>query len=203
MYCSHYQLHSCWSASSILSAKTILQVTLHKNDSTQWGMQILNLGKIERWYLVTSLLFKASWSNCHHVYFCVVMSLFSYRTEKDKAPPSPYLTINNKGDVEVQNDQVLVSTCRMQVYKFPFDIQSCNLSFKSVIHTGERAMSLLRHECKFGTASEREPMLGVDAKKNWCVTVLMSRGKHVVHFNKLVCCNWLNQSRTVVCNCVL
>ncbi|XP_070783700.1 5-hydroxytryptamine receptor 3A-like [Enoplosus armatus] len=58
-------------------------------------------------------------------------------TEKDKAPPSPYLTINDKGDVEVQNDQVLVSTCRMHIHKFPFDIQSCNLSFKSVIHTAK------------------------------------------------------------------
>ncbi|KAM6899196.1 5-hydroxytryptamine receptor 3A-like [Lycodopsis pacificus] len=56
-------------------------------------------------------------------------------TEKDKAPPSPYLTINNKGVVEVHNDQVLVSTCRMHIYKFPFDIQRCNLSFKSVVHT--------------------------------------------------------------------
>ncbi|XP_033975893.1 5-hydroxytryptamine receptor 3A-like [Trematomus bernacchii] len=58
-------------------------------------------------------------------------------TEKDKAPPSPYLTINDKGDVEVQNDQVLVSTCRMHIYKFPFDIQNCNLSFKSTIHTAK------------------------------------------------------------------
>ncbi|KAK5881485.1 hypothetical protein CesoFtcFv8_022276 [Champsocephalus esox] len=58
-------------------------------------------------------------------------------TEKDKAPPSPYLTINDKGDVEVQNDQVLVSTCRMHIYKFPFDIQNCNLSFKSIIHTAK------------------------------------------------------------------
>ncbi|XP_038551093.1 5-hydroxytryptamine receptor 3A-like [Micropterus salmoides] len=58
-------------------------------------------------------------------------------TETDKAPPSPYLTINDKGDVEVQNDQVLVSTCRMHIYKFPFDIQYCNLSFKSVIHTAK------------------------------------------------------------------
>lgn len=56
-------------------------------------------------------------------------------TEKDKAPPSPYLSINNEGYVEVQNDQVLVSTCRMHVYQFPFDVQSCSLSFKSVIHT--------------------------------------------------------------------
>ncbi|KAJ4940841.1 hypothetical protein JOQ06_027133 [Pogonophryne albipinna] len=59
------------------------------------------------------------------------------QTEKDKAPPSLYLTINDKGDVEVQNDQVLVSTCRMHIYKFPFDIQNCNLSFKSIIHTAK------------------------------------------------------------------
>ncbi|XP_012720795.2 5-hydroxytryptamine receptor 3A [Fundulus heteroclitus] len=58
-------------------------------------------------------------------------------TEKDKAPPSPYLTINNEGYVEVQNDQVLVSTCRMHIYKFPFDIQRCNLTFKSIIHTAK------------------------------------------------------------------
>lgn len=63
----------------------------------------------------------------------------SHRTEKDKAPPSPYLTINNMGYVEIQDDQVLVSTCRMHIYKFPFDAQSCNLSFKSVIHTGQSA----------------------------------------------------------------
>ncbi|XP_029954732.1 5-hydroxytryptamine receptor 3A-like, partial [Salarias fasciatus] len=55
-------------------------------------------------------------------------------TETDKAPP-PYLTINNMGEVEVQDDQVLVSTCRMHIYQFPFDIQNCNLTFKSVAHT--------------------------------------------------------------------
>ncbi|XP_008294205.1 5-hydroxytryptamine receptor 3A-like [Stegastes partitus] len=55
--------------------------------------------------------------------------------EKDKAPPSPLLTIDYNGTVFVQNDQVLVSTCRMHVYKFPFDTQSCTLSFKSVVHS--------------------------------------------------------------------
>ncbi|XP_028264589.1 5-hydroxytryptamine receptor 3A-like, partial [Parambassis ranga] len=56
-------------------------------------------------------------------------------TEKDKSSPSPYLTINNKGRVEVQNDQVVVSSCRMQIDKFPFDIQKCNLSFRSIIYS--------------------------------------------------------------------
>lgn len=58
-------------------------------------------------------------------------------TEKDKAPPSPHMFISSDGEVEIQNDQVLVSTCRMRVHKFPFDTQSCNLSFKSVIHTAK------------------------------------------------------------------
>ncbi|XP_070401416.1 5-hydroxytryptamine receptor 3A [Nothobranchius furzeri] len=54
--------------------------------------------------------------------------------ENDKAPPVPYLCIYHNNEVELRNDQVVVSTCRMHVYKFPFDIQSCNLSFKSVLY---------------------------------------------------------------------
>ncbi|KAL6094617.1 uncharacterized protein ACO6RY_15989 [Pungitius sinensis] len=58
-------------------------------------------------------------------------------TEKDKAPPSPYLTVTHQGLIELRNDLMLVSTCRMQVYKFPFDIQSCNLSFKSAVYSDD------------------------------------------------------------------
>lgn len=79
------------------------------------------------------------------VYNCTYNCIFSHRTEKDKAPPSPHLTIHSDGLVRVQNDQVLVSTCRMHVYKFPFDVQSCNLSFKSVVHSGEFTLYLPQH----------------------------------------------------------
>nr|XP_020469509.1 5-hydroxytryptamine receptor 3A-like isoform X2 [Monopterus albus] len=56
-------------------------------------------------------------------------------TERDKAPPSPYLIITNNGTVKVANDQVLVSTCTMETYKFPFDIQRCTLTFTSIVHS--------------------------------------------------------------------
>ena len=75
-----------------------------------------------------------------HIYSAIFITnccALSFRTEKDKAPPSPHLIISSSGEVSVQNNQVLVSTCRMHVYKFPFDIQSCSLSFKSVVHSGE------------------------------------------------------------------
>ncbi|XP_038592497.1 5-hydroxytryptamine receptor 3A-like [Micropterus salmoides] len=55
-------------------------------------------------------------------------------TEMDKAPPSPHLRVYHNGMVVRLNDMVLASTCKMQVYKFPFDIQSCNISFKSAIY---------------------------------------------------------------------
>ncbi|XP_059181178.1 5-hydroxytryptamine receptor 3A-like [Centropristis striata] len=56
-------------------------------------------------------------------------------TEKDKALPSPYLLVKYNSDITFRNIMVLTSTCMMEVYKFPFDVQSCNLTFKSVIYT--------------------------------------------------------------------
>ncbi|XP_028424342.1 5-hydroxytryptamine receptor 3A-like [Perca flavescens] len=61
-------------------------------------------------------------------------------TEKDKAPPSPYLTIKWNGEVILRNDLMIVSTCKMQIYKFPFDIQSCNLSIKSAAYSDDEIM---------------------------------------------------------------
>ncbi|XP_041830762.1 5-hydroxytryptamine receptor 3A-like [Melanotaenia boesemani] len=79
-------------------------------------------------------------------------------TEKDKAPPSPYLTISHEGDVEVQNDQVLVSTCMMHIYEFPFDIQSCSLSFKSVVHNAREIKLYASENSSEATELSRELM---------------------------------------------
>ncbi|XP_037546869.1 5-hydroxytryptamine receptor 3B-like [Nematolebias whitei] len=57
--------------------------------------------------------------------------------EKDKAPPSPFLCINADGTVELRNDVVVISTCKMHIYTFPFDIQTCNVSFKSVLYADD------------------------------------------------------------------
>ncbi|XP_068439545.1 5-hydroxytryptamine receptor 3A-like [Clinocottus analis] len=54
-------------------------------------------------------------------------------TEKDKSLQSPHVMLNFNGTVSTRNDMVVSSTCKIQVYKFPFDIQSCKLSFKSIL----------------------------------------------------------------------
>ncbi|XP_061666977.1 5-hydroxytryptamine receptor 3A-like [Syngnathoides biaculeatus] len=78
--------------------------------------------------------------------------------EKDKAPPSPHLTIFSDGNVHVQNDQVLLSTCKMNIYQFPFDRQSCNLTFKSVIHSVQELQLLHSLSSAEATKWSREVM---------------------------------------------
>ncbi|XP_067433212.1 5-hydroxytryptamine receptor 3A-like [Thunnus thynnus] len=76
-------------------------------------------------------------------------------TEQDKTPSSPYLTINSDGTVERMDYKVLVSACRMQVHKFPFGIQTCNLSFKSVIYNVEEVNLQPHSDSSVATKSSR------------------------------------------------
>uniref|UniRef100_A0A672FD62 5-hydroxytryptamine receptor 3C-like n=1 Tax=Salarias fasciatus TaxID=181472 RepID=A0A672FD62_SALFA len=57
--------------------------------------------------------------------------------EKDKIAPSPFLKVNSFGEVEHRIDQVVTGTCRMNVYKFPYDTQRCTISFKSLMHSDD------------------------------------------------------------------
>ncbi|MEQ2269929.1 hypothetical protein XENORESO_012320, partial [Xenotaenia resolanae] len=59
-------------------------------------------------------------------------------TEKDKAPPSPFLSVLSDGWVKYRDDKIVMSTCKMHIFYFPFDIQRCRLSFKSILYTDEQ-----------------------------------------------------------------
>ncbi|KAK0134353.1 5-hydroxytryptamine receptor 3A [Merluccius polli] len=56
-------------------------------------------------------------------------------TDLDKAPPTPYLTLYSNGTVHQNKGMVVVTTCKMNIYSFPFDTQRCNLSFNSITNT--------------------------------------------------------------------
>uniref|UniRef100_A0AAQ4QNJ1 5-hydroxytryptamine receptor 3A-like n=1 Tax=Gasterosteus aculeatus aculeatus TaxID=481459 RepID=A0AAQ4QNJ1_GASAC len=57
--------------------------------------------------------------------------------EDNKVSMSPYVTLDFYGYVTLQRNMVVVSSCSMEVYKFPFDVQNCKLSFKSIAHSYE------------------------------------------------------------------
>ncbi|XP_047465702.1 5-hydroxytryptamine receptor 3A-like [Mugil cephalus] len=57
--------------------------------------------------------------------------------ETNDSPPSPYLNIMSDGKVKFRKDQVVITTCKMHVYKFPFDTQNCSITFKSLVFSDE------------------------------------------------------------------
>ncbi|XP_008401952.1 5-hydroxytryptamine receptor 3A-like, partial [Poecilia reticulata] len=56
-------------------------------------------------------------------------------TEKDKNLPSPFLKVHNYGVIEYRDDKFVTSTCKMKIFNFPFDIQSCNITFRSILYS--------------------------------------------------------------------
>ncbi|CAL8301048.1 unnamed protein product [Lota lota] len=80
--------------------------------------------------------------------------LITEMIEQDKAPPSPYLTLHSNGSVELNKGMVVVSTCIMQIYSFPFDTQRCNLTFRSITHT-DKELRLIPDDSKEATKSTR------------------------------------------------
>ncbi|XP_015237595.1 PREDICTED: 5-hydroxytryptamine receptor 3A-like [Cyprinodon variegatus] len=61
--------------------------------------------------------------------------LFIYEMiQKDESPPNPYMIVNHNGTIFYDEDMRVVSTCKMDVHKFPFDTQECSMSIGSAIY---------------------------------------------------------------------
>uniref|UniRef100_A0A8C5DDS9 5-hydroxytryptamine receptor 3A-like n=1 Tax=Gouania willdenowi TaxID=441366 RepID=A0A8C5DDS9_GOUWI len=71
--------------------------------------------------------------------------LFIYEMiEKDDSPKSPYLFLYNDGSIFKEEGLRIVSACNMDVHKFPFDTQKCNISIGSTLHCSEGLKCLKR-----------------------------------------------------------
>lgn len=51
---------------------------------------------------------------------------------------NPYVDVTYDGLVASDQDMKVISTCKMDIHKFPFDTQSCNITIGSAIYCGER-----------------------------------------------------------------
>ena len=57
--------------------------------------------------------------------------------DENKAPTAPYLYVNNDGWIHDSLPVRVVSSCNLDIYTFPFDIQNCTFTFNSYIYYGE------------------------------------------------------------------
>ncbi|XP_040897265.1 5-hydroxytryptamine receptor 3A-like [Toxotes jaculatrix] len=57
--------------------------------------------------------------------------------DEDKSPKTPYVYLYNTGRVFDDKPVRVVSSCRLEIYTFPFDIQNCSLTFGPHLHRAE------------------------------------------------------------------
>ncbi|KAM4614496.1 5-hydroxytryptamine receptor 3A-like isoform 2-T2 [Discoglossus pictus] len=57
-------------------------------------------------------------------------------TEDDKSSPEiPYYLLNHNGTIVEAIPLRIISSCNLKIYKFPFDAQTCTLTFGPYVHT--------------------------------------------------------------------
>ncbi|XP_053708118.1 5-hydroxytryptamine receptor 3A-like [Synchiropus splendidus] len=59
-------------------------------------------------------------------------------TQKEDSPLTPFLMISYDGTVISERPVKVISTCEMDIYKFPFDIQTCNITIGSNQHSNDQ-----------------------------------------------------------------
>ncbi|KAI3365102.1 hypothetical protein L3Q82_010212 [Scortum barcoo] len=85
--------------------------------------------------------------------------LFIYEMiQKDDSPLNPYMYVSHDGIISSEEDMKVVSTCKMDVHKFPFDTQRCNITIGSAIHSVEEIRLLPFSNSSRATQFSREVM---------------------------------------------
>ncbi|XP_054914739.1 5-hydroxytryptamine receptor 3A-like [Poeciliopsis prolifica] len=54
--------------------------------------------------------------------------------DENRSPQTPYVYLHSSGHVSDDKPVRVVSSCKLEIYNFPFDIQHCSLTFGSYIH---------------------------------------------------------------------
>ncbi|XP_075044602.1 5-hydroxytryptamine receptor 3A-like [Mixophyes fleayi] len=63
--------------------------------------------------------------------------VYEMTENSDKSPVTPYYTVEYTGKITNAKPMRIVSSCHLDILKFPFDTQKCNLTFGPYIHPVE------------------------------------------------------------------
>ncbi|XP_022045611.1 5-hydroxytryptamine receptor 3A-like [Acanthochromis polyacanthus] len=78
--------------------------------------------------------------------------------QKDESPQNPNLIMHHDGTIQSEQDLKVVSTCKMDVHKFPFDTQSCTISIGSSSHCAAEIKIIPFYNSSRATQFSREMM---------------------------------------------
>ncbi|XP_043937444.1 5-hydroxytryptamine receptor 3A-like isoform X2 [Protopterus annectens] len=102
-------------------------------------------------------------------------------TQQDESPAVPYLTVYSDGTVEQTKPLRVVSACSLNIFKFPFDSQICNLTFGT--YTNSVDDIILIPESNSSSVTETSNAVFIN-KGDWVLTGINVSG-HNVSFNSL------------------
>ncbi|XP_027883677.1 5-hydroxytryptamine receptor 3C-like [Xiphophorus couchianus] len=78
--------------------------------------------------------------------------------EENKAPSVPYLYLYNDGKIKDTFPVRVVSSCNLNIYTFPFDIQNCSLTFNSYVYYAQEIKVFLGRDPKTITELSKNVM---------------------------------------------
>ncbi|KAM4723026.1 5-hydroxytryptamine receptor 3A-like [Rhinophrynus dorsalis] len=79
------------------------------------------------------------------------------KTEQEEKPPViEYYKLESNGKATIAKPIRIVSSCNLDIFRFPFDSQSCNLSFGSYVYTGRTTASMQQQKQVNGTKYEAQ-----------------------------------------------
>ncbi|XP_065272399.1 5-hydroxytryptamine receptor 3A-like [Emys orbicularis] len=147
-----------------------IDVTLHATLDLDEKLQIL-----------TSLVrFQMSWKNQFLTWdpqnFCGISKIFipvdsvwkpdlfvSEMTEDPQSPTVAFMSLSSDGTINHWKPIRIVSTCSLDIYKFPFDTQKCNLTFGPYVHTVQDIVVVPKSNSSAVTQASQENY----AKSEW------------------------------------
>lgn len=78
--------------------------------------------------------------------------------DENTAPVVPYVYLYSTGMLHDALPVRVVSSCNLDIYTFPFDIQNCTLTFNSYIHQSELSPRIFLFRCEtFHSRAETPP----------------------------------------------
>ncbi|KAK2884589.1 hypothetical protein Q8A73_021063 [Channa argus] len=80
------------------------------------------------------------------------------RIQKDESVKNPYMYMLWNGKITSEQAIKAISTCQMDIHKFPFDKQSCNISIGSAVHCADELRFLPSFNSSRATQFSREVM---------------------------------------------
>ncbi|XP_074929742.1 5-hydroxytryptamine receptor 3A-like [Chelonoidis abingdonii] len=135
----------------------------------------------EKLQILTSLVkFQMSWKNQFLTWdpqsFCGISKIsipvdsvwkpdlfVSEMTEDPQSPTVPFMSLSSDGTIDQWKPVRIVSTCSLDIYKFPFDTQKCNLTFGPYVHTFQDIVVVPKSNSSAVTQASQENY----AKSEW------------------------------------